>query len=63
MSKLKELANLVKKMRDAQTQYFKSRTTAKLEAAFQLEKLVDLMVEDVLDDDLFTPKKDDGSKT
>lgn len=61
MSKLKELANLVKKMRDAQTQYFKSRTTAKLEAAFQLEKLVDLMLDDVLNKDLFKPDK--GTET
>lgn len=54
-----DLAILVKKMRDAQTKYFKTRNTVNLEAAFALEKKVDQAVDEILNKPLFE-NKDNG---
>lgn len=50
---LHQLAQLVKKMRDHQGQYFRTRTTTNLEKAFDAEKKVDEAVDVILNGTLF----------
>ena len=50
---VRELAELVKKMRDAQRSYFRSRDTGTLDLAKGLERMVDDAVAQVIHPSLF----------
>jgi hypothetical protein len=52
-----ELAELAKRMRDKQKEYFRTRSTAVLEESKELERRFDAAVSEVLDPQLFADHK------
>lgn len=53
MSDLEALATLVRKLRDAQKEYFRTRHHRALIESTQLEKIVDKKLSEILDDNPF----------